>query len=47
MTIAYLEHFSKLYQNEKYIINVYSNRTLEAVMMLFPNCPIKKKKGTV
>ena len=44
MTIAYLEHFSKLYQNLKIILKFYSNRTLQAVILHFANCPFKRKK---
>jgi hypothetical protein len=37
---------SKL-NNKHYIFNLYSNRTLQAVILLFPSCPLKKKKGVV
>ena len=29
------------------IFNFYSNRPLQAVILLFPNCPLSKKKGMV
>jgi hypothetical protein len=39
------ETISKL-KIKKYIFNLYSNRTLQAVVLLFPNCPLGGE-GTV